>query len=311
MLLERTDRARAEVRERADVENRAAARELGHQAGILHRADPVAQPVGAEGLESAAHRRRPGDLAGMRHRGEAERLREREGRLVRLRRELRLEPAEPHSEHSPVAVFRGVADDLLGLLGRGAAEDVRCESHLDAVQLARLHGAVAVAAEDLVPGDAPHHALGRREDCLEVDGPVRRGLGGVAGHDLAEVLRRAERIGGEDPDLDEVGEVAEPIERLEVVGQRIVVPLRDRAQRVGPHRPLEVDVQLDLRVRRSAGHRTQGTGACASASSCCRARPARRAAGRGSRARRRRPRRGTDPRCRHRPRPARSSAAGG
>ena len=65
------DGARAEVRERAHVEHDAAAGELAHQPGVLDGADAVAQPVGAERLERAAHGRRAGDLARMRHRAEA------------------------------------------------------------------------------------------------------------------------------------------------------------------------------------------------------------------------------------------------
>ena len=261
VLLERGDDAGAEVRERADVEDGAAAGELRDEAGVLDRADPVAQPVGAERLERAAHRRGAGDLAGVRHRAEAERARERERGRVRLRRELRLEPAEPDPDDAPVAVPRRVPHDLLAPARRvDAAVDVRRQPHLDAVQLARLLGAVAVAAEDLVPVDAARDALGRAEDRLEVDGAVRR-----------PPRRRSRRPSGGSrravcsafvvriQTSMKWREVAEPVERLEVVGERVVVPLRDRAQRVGPHRPLEVDVQLDLRLRRSAGHRTQGT----------------------------------------------------
>ena len=100
------DRARAEVRERAHVEHGAAAGELAHEAGVLFGADAVAQPVCAEGLERAAHGRRACDLAGMRHRAEPERARERERRLVRLRRVLRLEPAEADADDAAVAVAR-------------------------------------------------------------------------------------------------------------------------------------------------------------------------------------------------------------
>ena len=189
-------------------------------------------PVGAECVERAAHGRRPGGLAGVRNRAEAEGARERERRLVRLGRILGLEPAEPDRDDSAVAVLGRVADDLLRLLGRRSAKDVRRQPHLDAVQLARLLGAVAVAAEDLVPVESPRDALGRAEDRLEVDRAVRGGLGGVVRHHLPEVGGGLQRVGREDPDLDEVREVAEAVERLEVVGQRVVVALRDRAQRV-------------------------------------------------------------------------------
>jgi hypothetical protein len=69
---------------------------------------------------------------------------------------------------------------------------------------------------------------------------------------LPEVRLAAQAVRGQDPDLDEVVEVAEAVELAQpldrVRRQRLAVPLRDREQRLGPDRPLEVDVQLDLRV---------------------------------------------------------------
>src|SRR5207248_4114650 len=65
---------------------------------------------------------------------------------------------------------------------------------------------------------------------------------------LAEVLLRLQRVRRQDPDVDEVAEVAEVVDRLEVVRQCVVVPLRDLLERRRAHRSLEVDVQLDLRV---------------------------------------------------------------
>ena len=47
-----------------------AIRELADERGILDGADAVPDPLGAERLERAADRRRPGDLAGVRHRRE-------------------------------------------------------------------------------------------------------------------------------------------------------------------------------------------------------------------------------------------------
>jgi hypothetical protein len=191
----------------------------------------------------------------MRDRGEAELAREGEDRLVRLRRVLGLEPAEPDPYHPAFAVRRGVAHHLLGLVERKAAHDVGCQPHLDAVQLPRLLRAVAVAVEDLVPADPAPHPLGRREDRLEVDGAVRGRLGRVVDDHLAEVLRCSQRIRRQDPDVDEVGEVTEVVQLREPLhglgGQRVVVPAGDLEQRRRPHRPLEVDVELDLRVRHS------------------------------------------------------------
>src|SRR5262249_320581 len=90
-------------------------------------------------------------------------------------------------------------------------------------------------------------AFRRREDSLEVHRAVRRRLGGVVAHDLAEVLPSLERVRGQDPDLDEVPEVAEAVEALEVVGERIVVALPNLPPRVRANGPLEVYVKLDLR----------------------------------------------------------------
>ena len=112
--------------------------------------------------------------------------------------------------------------------------------------LAGLVCAVAVAGEDLVPVDAAPGALGRREDPFDVDGAVRGRLCRVVDHDLAEVLLALERVRGQDPDLDEVLEVAEVVQRgqllLAVRGEWIVVPARDLEQRRGPHRSFEMDV---------------------------------------------------------------------
>src|SRR5262249_31625266 len=88
----------------------------------------------------------------------------------------RAPPREPHGDDPALAILRRVADDVLGLFGRRPPEDVGCQAHLDTVQFPRLLRSVAVAAEDLVPVDAPRYALGGREDRLEVHGTVRSGL---------------------------------------------------------------------------------------------------------------------------------------
>ena len=191
----------------------------------------------------------------MRHRGEPELAREVERPLVWLRRVVGLEPPEPDAEHAAVAVLGRVPHGLLRILERVAADDVRREPHLDPVQLARLLRAVAIAAEDLVPVHPAPHALGRRENPFQVDGAVRSRLGRVLDDDLAEVLRGPERIRRQHPHLDEVREVAEVVELGEpffrVGRERVVVPARDLEERLRPHRPLEVDVQLDFRVAHS------------------------------------------------------------
>jgi len=79
------------------------------------------------------------------------------------------------------------------------------------VGLLRLLSAVAVPREDLVPADAPPGPLDRAEDRLEIDGPVALRLAGIVDDDLAEVLLGAQAVRREDPDLDEVVEVAEGV----------------------------------------------------------------------------------------------------
>ena len=66
------DGPRAQVRDRADVEHDPAVGDLLQEARVLRRADPVPEPVGAEGVERAANRGWADDLARVRHRGEPE-----------------------------------------------------------------------------------------------------------------------------------------------------------------------------------------------------------------------------------------------
>jgi hypothetical protein len=126
------------------------------------------------------------------------------------------------------------------------------------VELAGRLCAVAVPAEDLVPVDASLRTLCRREDPLQVDGAVAGRLLRVVDDDLPKVLVGLEREGGQDPDLDEVGEVAVVVEQRQpldgVRGEGVIVSPRDLEQRLGPHGPLEVDVELDFgKVTRSRG----------------------------------------------------------
>src|SRR6185437_14554290 len=124
VLVERGDDPRAQVRDRADVEHHLPVGDLPHEAWILDRADPVPETIGAELLERAAHRRRPRDLAGVRDGGEPQLARKVERRRVRLRREVRLEPAQPDADDTAVAVASGPADELLRLGEREPAHDV-------------------------------------------------------------------------------------------------------------------------------------------------------------------------------------------
>src|SRR5581483_10846453 len=252
VIVEARDRAGPEVRERAHVEHRPARDRLADESVVLLDADPVPEPVGLQVLERAADARGAGHLARVRDRAEPERLRVGEDLLVRLGRELGLEAAETDADDAALAVPRAPVDGLTRLLEREAARDVGRQADLDAVQVLRLLRTVADALEDVLPGAAVPDALGGAEDPLEVDGAVPRRLGRVVDDHLPVVLFLLQRVRREDPDLDEVPEVGEPVELLQPFDrrrrQRVVVPPRDLEERVRADRPLEVDVQLDLRI---------------------------------------------------------------
>ena len=253
VLLQRGDRARADVRDRGDVEDEPALGELFDECRILDRPEPVADAVGLELVDRGSHRLGPDHLAGVRDRAQARRASSPEGGRERAVRVTGLLASQPDGDDPALAVAGGVVHERVRVLEGRAAGDVRGEAHLDAVQLARELGAAAVALEDRVPRDAAPRALDRREDRLEIDGTVPLRLGRVVDDDLAEVLLGPQAVGGQDPDLDEVVEVAKAVELAQaldgVCGQRLTVPLRDREQRLRLDRRLEMDVQLDLGVR--------------------------------------------------------------
>ena len=194
----------------------------------------------------------------MGHGAEAALARPRERVLEEMRRVLELEGAEAEADDATIAVRGRVAQHLVDLLWGRVPRHVGCQPHLDPVHLARLGDAVAEAFEDLLPGDSAADELERGEDALDVDGALRGRLAGVVDRDPPEVVGRAQARGDHQPDVDEVrkvGEVEEVGEALRRVrGQLDAVLLRDRDQRVRAQRPLEVDVQLDLRVAHGAHH---------------------------------------------------------
>ncbi len=114
------------------------------------------------------------------------------------------------------------------------------EADVDAVDLARLVGAAAVALEGLLPRRAPHHRLRGREQRLGVEAALRLEVGGVVHHDLVEVALAAQRLRRLDPDADEVVEVPGPAEAgepgLGLRRQAHVVAARDleQARRASP-----------------------------------------------------------------------------
>src|SRR5206468_10328486 len=134
----------------------------------------------------------------------------------RLRRILRLEPAEPDADGAALAVARGPLDRRPRLLLAEAARDVRGQPDLHPVQLSRLLRAVADALEDVLPRAPVPDALRGAEDALDVDGAVRRGLGRIVDDHLPVVALSLERVRRQDPDLDEVPEVAERSEERRV-----------------------------------------------------------------------------------------------
>ena len=201
---------------------------------------------------------RRAQLAGVRHGAEAAVARAPEDVLVEMRRILELERAETDADDASVAVADGVAQAVVHLLRRRVPRQVRCEPHLEAVRLARLLDAVAEAFVDRLPRHAAAHELERREDAFDIDGAVLHGLAGVVDGDPPEVVGRAQARRHHQPHVDEVGEIGE----VELVGQplgrrrgeRDVVALGDRQQRLRAQRALEVNVQLDLRIAHEWHH---------------------------------------------------------
>ena len=244
MLGERGDGAEADVRERADVEDRAAARQLLHEARIVDGADPVPDAVGGELLQRRAHRFGAEQLARVRRRAHASLVREREGAHERLVA-LRLEAGEPQPDDAALPVGDGVARDLLRLLGRVDPRNVGRQPHLHAQSLVRLACAVAVAAEDLVRVEAAPEP--RREDRLEVDGAVAGRLGRVVDDDLAEVVVMRQGAGRQLEDLDEVPEVAVPVELGQIASLFRPARYSDRAATCEPR---QLSGDLSDRTRR-------------------------------------------------------------
>src|SRR5439155_2791138 len=194
MLGEASAGPSAQVGNRAGTAHRPAPGDLTDEAGIVLGANAMTQAVGAEHVERSAHRGRPDDLPGVRHRAQAFGLRQRERRLVGLWRILGLEPAEADADDAAVAVARGPTNGGDRLVERVATWNVRCQSHFDAVPLAGLLGPTTDALEHLLPVEAATDAFGRREDAFDVDGAVLLRLGSVVDDDLMEVGLALKRV---------------------------------------------------------------------------------------------------------------------
>src|SRR5205814_9010406 len=126
---------------------------------------------GAERVDRAAGRLRPGVLACVRNRSQSLRPGELEGGRVGLRRIRGLVAAEPDPYDATVAVLGGVPHGVQRFVERVDTRDVRRQADLDAEAFSRFLGAVAAAREDDVavePAPEPE-----REDRLEVDAALR------------------------------------------------------------------------------------------------------------------------------------------
>jgi hypothetical protein len=127
------------------------------------------------------------------------------------------------------------------------------------MEFAGLLRAVTVAIEDLLPAGALADRLGGREDALQVERAVAGRLGRVIDNYLAEVSCGPQRAGGQLPDLDEVGEVAEliqasqPFDRVSRKGHAVAAG--DLQQSPCPDGALQMHMQLDLRESHGSDYR--------------------------------------------------------
>ena len=124
------------------------------------------------------------------------------------------------------------------------------------MRLPGLLGAVTVACEDLLVGNAAAGRLGRGEDAFQVDRAMGGRLGRVINDDLPEVALGKQRSCGHPPDVEKVPEVAELVDPGQfldrVGGQRDAIAAGEPEQRGRPDRALEMDMQLDLGVAHPA-----------------------------------------------------------
>ena len=271
---ERRDRAGPHVRHRAHVAHDAAV-------GELARAAPGPRPRGCRGAAGRrrARRARRGSTPVRRPRPRAAPSRARRPWRPGTRRRTARAGAAPRARRARVPPRRGPRTSRRSARSRApassgeAARDVGGEPHDHAGLGLGRGGAVAEAGEHLVPRRAGPHPLGRGEDPLDVDRAVRGRLAGVVDDDLAEVGVGPDRVRRHDPELDEVVEVAELVERGQLRlgrgGQLARVAAGDAQQRRRAHGALEVDVQLDLRIDGRAGGAHDGIGSRHPVTSSC------------------------------------------
>jgi hypothetical protein len=134
----------------------------------------------------------------------------------------------------------------------------------------RRRGAGAEALEQGLPRHAALDEVARREDALEVDGARADRAPRVVDDQRAEVVGAPERHAQRAPGDEELAEVGEAQVARELFGrahgQGHAVRACAREQQLRAARALEVDVQLDLGVRRHDDLRFRGWTATAKAS---------------------------------------------
>jgi hypothetical protein len=160
---------------------------------------------------------------------------------------------ETDADDAALPVGDRVAHGQRCLLSAETTHDLRRQAYLNTKPLACLLSTVAIAAEDVFPARTSPCGLGGREAPLDVDGAASRGFGRVLNYDLAKILAGSEDLRGQVPDLEEVSKVAVAVEFAQLVDapsrQAHIIAPGDRQQRLWPNRPLEMNMQLDLRVR--------------------------------------------------------------
>ncbi len=250
--------AGTEIRDGAHVEYGPTTDQLLHEPHVVDGSDSVSDSVSPERFQGAANRFCSRDLTGVRYRRQAQIARHGKGVLIELGRELSLESTETHTNDAAVTVASGGLDEFDREILWAAAIDVGRETDFDAVLFACGLRAVAIATEEFIPRNTLLDALGRREDPFDVDATKRGCLRRVVHDNLVKVLGGLERVGRENPDLDEVGEVPKLVQAGKLLHgagrQGEVVSVRDLEERRRPNGAFQMYVQFDFGVPISGHH---------------------------------------------------------
>src|SRR5207247_5916075 len=168
MVVQGSDDAGVEVRERADVDDDASGGEFLYEPLTFLGADAVSDSVCPDDVKRRTHGRRACHLTRMGDRAEAALARNRKRTRERTHRFVIGTPDQPQPDDSAVAVPDRAARHLFRLVGGVDAGEVGRQPNLDAVSLLCLLCAVAVAGEYLVLIETSPQT--GREDRLEVHG---------------------------------------------------------------------------------------------------------------------------------------------